>query len=99
MVVFWIIYGRKIKYTSAHITHTIWKPGTREWRLAAVGFFYKQNKKIKLASFFARACLFIFLLKKNGKKSWRAYDSTIKRIRLYIKQKIAVIFKSESSDN
>ena len=35
--------------------------------------------KIYLASFFARASLFNFLLKKL-EKSWRAYNSTIKRI-------------------
>ena len=59
-------------------------------------FSYKQNiKKIKhkFASLFQReASLLFFFFKETAKKSWRAWNSTIKRIVCIIKQNFTVIF-------
>ena len=49
--------------------------------------------KIKSRTILRAGLTFYFFNKKTAKKSWRAYNSTIKRIVCIMKQKIAKIFK------
>ena len=50
-----------------HLTHTVWKPGTRESRLSAVGVELQAKKKNKVRIIFRAGLPFYFFCKKTAK--------------------------------
>ena len=101
-LVFGVINLESLVGPASHTTHVVWKPGSMEWCLSAVGVELRAIKKkkqhVKFASLFARRpAFFIFYKKKTEKKLARAWFNH-QTHSLYHNTKIAIIFQSESSD-